>query len=51
MKGKKSFLSTKTIIISILTIVLLGVATILTIWSMIMYLKAGAKYMKEEKSE
>ena len=32
-------------------VVLLGVATILTIWSMIMYLKAGAKYMKEEKSE
>ena len=32
-------------------VVLLGVATILTLWSMIMYLKAGAKYMKEEKSE
>ena len=30
-------------------VVLLGIATILTIWSMVLYLKAGAKYMKEGK--
>ncbi|MGN0914933.1 MAG: CDP-diacylglycerol--glycerol-3-phosphate 3-phosphatidyltransferase [Succinivibrio sp.] len=29
-------------------VVLLGVATVLTIWSMIMYLKAGWIYMKED---